>query len=312
MHIAFFGTPPPAVDYLDALHESAHDLVAVISQPDRPAGRGRKTRPSPVKARAEELGLTVLTPEDAAGPAFIDELRAAGPHLGVVVAYGEILVRDLLDIPPEGFVNVHYSLLPELRGAAPVYGALRQGLERTGVTIQYMAEKLDAGDIILQREIEIADDDNRGTLTERLTQTGVEALLDALELIDADQAPRVPQNESRSSYVGRVDSDDCRIDWTLSAGELRNLVRACTPWPGAWCILDRQRVKVQDICLVQNVLRREGQPGEIVELPGAGGPIVACREGAVQIQRLQPAGKKAMSGEQFLRGARLEVGDSFD
>jgi len=286
--------------------------VAVVTQPDRPAGRGREMRPSPVKKRALGLGLPVLTPEDASDVTFIDELKKTGFELGAVVAYGEIVVRELLETPPEGLINVHYSLLPALRGAAPVYGALRQGLDRTGVTIQHMAEKLDAGDIILQREIEIAGDDNRGTLTERLTEVGVQALLDAIALMETGEASRTPQDHEVATYVGRVQTDDCRIDWSMAAEELRNLVRACTPWPGAWSVLDDDRVKVQDVAVVQNVLRHEGTPGEIVELPSAGGPVLACGEGAVQIQRLQPAGKKEMSGEEFLRGARLDVGERFD
>ncbi|MGI5816765.1 MAG: methionyl-tRNA formyltransferase [Armatimonadota bacterium] len=311
MRIAFFGTPPPSVPYLDALALSGHDVVAVVTQPDRPAGRGREVRPSPVKIRAEELGLSVFTPEDASDPRFIDDLAATEPQLGVVVAYGEILVPKLLELPPKGFINVHYSLLPELRGAAPVYAALRRGLDRTGVTIQHMAQKLDAGDVILRREIEIAEDDNRGTLTDRLTDLGVTALMDALEMIADGTAPRVPQDEARASYIGRVHSDDCRLDWSLPADELRDMVRACTPWPGAWCVLDGERMKVQDVHVVQYVLRNEGTPGEIVELPSSGGPVVLCGRDALQLTRLQPAGKKPMSGEEFLRGARLDVGDRF-
>ena len=312
MRIAFFGTPPPSVDYLDALAASAHQVAVVVTQPDRPAGRGREMRPSPVRRRAAELGLPVLTPEDASADGFMDALADAAADLGVVVAYGEILVPRLLEMPPSGFINVHYSLLPELRGAAPVYGALRRGLKRTGVTVQHMAERLDAGDVILRREIEIDDEDDRGSLTARLTEVGVEALMDAIALIEQGRAPREPQDESASSYAGRVETADCRIDWTLPAREIRDLVRACTPWPGAWCLLDGDRVKVQDLSVVQNVLRQEGTPGEIVELPSAGGPMLCAGDGGVQINRLQPAGKKAMSGEQFLRGARLEVGDRFD
>jgi methionyl-tRNA formyltransferase len=312
MRIAFFGTPPPSVDYLEALDDSPHEVAVVVTQPDRPAGRGREMRPSPVRTSAAKLGLPVLTPEDPASHEFLAEMREMRPDLGVVVAYGEILVPELLDLPPDGFINVHYSLLPQLRGAAPVYGALRSGMDRTGVTIQHMAERLDAGDIILQREIEIADDDNRGTLTARLTDVGVEGLLDATGLIAEGEAPREPQDESRSSYVGRVHTDDCRIDWSLPAIEVRNLVRACTPWPGAWCMLDGDRIKVQDLAVVQNVLRQGGTAGEIVELPPAGGPVVLCGEGATEVRQLQPAGKKQMSGEEFLRGARLGVGDRFD
>ncbi len=312
MRIAFFGTPPPSMDYLDALVESVHDVAVVVTQPDRPAGRGREMRASPVKQRANELGLDVLTPEEASAPEFIDALAQTDPDLGVVVAYGEILVPRVLELPPEGMINVHYSLLPQLRGAAPVYGALRQGLQRTGVTIQHMAEKLDAGDIILQRETEIANDDNRGTLTARLTEMGVAALLDAIALIENGRAPRQPQDDAEASYVARVQTDDCRIDWADTAREIRNTVRACTPWPGAWCRLDGDRIKVQNLSVVQNVLTQEGTPGEIVELPSAGGPVICAGDGYVQIDQLQPAGKKPMSGEEFLRGARLEKGRSFD
>ncbi len=312
MRIAFFGTPPPSAPYLSALARSDHEVVAVVTQPDRPAGRGREPRPSPVKERAIELGLPVLAPEDAADGEFIDALAEVSPELGVVVAYGEVLIRRLLELPPRGFVNVHYSLLPELRGAAPVYGALRQGLERTGVTVQYMARKLDAGDILLQRELQIAEDDTRGTLTDRLTEIGVPALMDAVGLIEAGTAPRVPQKHELATYVGRVETDDCRIDWSLPAAEVRALVRACTPWPGAWCELGGGRVKVQDVCVVQNVLRQGGRPGRIVEIPLGGGPVVLAGRDAVQIRALQPAGKRAMTGEEFLRGARLRPGDSFE
>ncbi len=312
MRIAFFGTPEPAVPYLDALVDAGHEVVAVVTQPDRPAGRGREPRPSPVKQRALELGLPVLTPEDARDAEFIDAIAQGSPQLGVVVAYGEILGRSLLELPPQGFVNVHYSLLPQLRGAAPVHGALLQGLELTGVTVQYMARKLDAGDILLQREIEIREDDNRGTLMERLTTIGVPALLEALRLMETGSAPRVPQDHEQATYVGRVETDDCRIDWSRPAEEIRRLVRACTPWPGAWCLLGGQRVKVQDVSVVQNVLREEGRAGRVVELPTGGGPIVLAGEGALQIRALQPAGKRSMSGEEFLRGARLARGDGFD
>jgi methionyl-tRNA formyltransferase len=207
---------------------------------------------------------------------------------------------------------VHYSLLPKLRGAAPVYGALRQGLESTGVTIQWMAEELDAGDIIAQEAIKIAENDNRETLTNRLTEVGVDLLLDTIERIARSDVDARPQDASEATWVGRVETDDCRIDWSLPAGEIRRLVRACTPWPGAWCLLDRDRVKVQDVRVMQNILSsEEGSPGQLVETFDAAGPVVHAGRGAVEIVRLQPAGKRPMSGEDFLRGARLGPGDRF-
>ncbi len=311
MRIAFFGTPPPSVPYLRALLDAGHEVVAVVTQPDRPAGRGRAPTPSPVRMVAEELGLPVLTPESAASEAFITALDARRPQLGVVVAYGQILRRTLLELTPAGFINVHYSLLPELRGAAPVYGALRRGLTTTGVTIQHMALELDAGDIILQRELEIAEDDNRGTLTDRLTAIGVPLLVEAVTLIEAGEAPRTPQDEAAATYVGRVTTDDCRIDWAAPAEEVRRLVRACTPWPGAWCRLGGRRVKVQAVEIGQKMLSEEGSPGEIVEMSHGAGPLVRVGDGAVEVVRLQPEGRRPMSGAEFLRGARLAIGDRF-
>ncbi len=309
MQVAFFGTPPPSVKYLEALDASEHEVVVAITQPDRPAGRGRKLRKVPVREAAERLGLPVLAPASAADTEFLEELRGYEPELGVVVAYGQILRPKLLELPREGFVNVHYSLLPALRGAAPVYGALRRGLTTTGVTIQRMVEELDAGEIILQEEVEILYEDNRGTLTERLTNVGVGLLLRAIDQIERGEAQFVPQDDSASDYVGRVETDDCRIEWNLPPEELRNLVRACTPWPGAWCMLGDQRIKVQDTHVVQSVLNKEGTPGEIVEIASDRGPVVAAGAGAVEITRLQPAGKRSMSGAEFSRGARLHPGD---
>lgn len=311
MRIAFFGTPEPAAAYLEPLQAAGHEIVAVVTQPDRPAGRGRHLRPSAVREAAEALGLPVLTPESASDPEFVAALRTVAPEVGVVVAYGQILRRELLTLPPGGFLNVHYSLLPEFRGASPVYAALRAGRTETGVTVQYMARALDAGDILLQRRVPIAEDDDRGTLTDKLTAVGIETLLEALALLERGQAPRTPQDEAQASYVGRVETEDCRIDWSAPAPVVRDLVRACTPWPGAWCTLRGKRIKVQSLRTVQKVLSEEGRPGTVVEIADAGGPVVATGSGAVELVRVQPEGRQSMSGAEFLRGARLAIGDRF-
>jgi len=311
MRIAFFGTPEPAAAYLQPLLGAGHEIVAVVTQPDRPAGRGRQLRPSAVREMAEALGLHVMTPESASDAPFLTAFGALAPELGVVVAYGQILKRALLALPPQGFVNVHYSLLPAFRGAAPVYAALRAGLTETGVTVQYMARRLDAGDILLQWHVSIADDDDRGTLTDKLTAAGAQALLEALDLLQRGQAPRTAQDEAQASYVGRVETEDCRIDWSAPAQTVRNLVRACTPWPGAWCVLRGKRVKVQAMRTVQKVLSEEGGPGTVVEIANGEGPMVATGSGAVELVRVQPEGRQAMSGAEFLRGARLAIGDRF-
>lgn len=311
MRIAFFGTPEPAAAYLEPLLDAGHEIVAVVTQPDRPAGRGRHLRPSAVREAAQALGLPVLTPESASDPEFVATLRTVAPEVGVVVAYGQILRRELLTLPPGGFLNVHYSLLPEFRGASPVYAALRAGRTETGVTVQYMARKLDAGDILLQRPVPIAQGDDCGTLTDKLTAAGIEALLEALALLERGEAPRIPQDEAQASYVGRVETEDCRIDWALPAEDACNLIRACTPWPGAWCMFRGKRLKVQAVRAVQKVLSEEGGPGAVVETAG-GAPVVATASGALELLRVQPEGRKAMSGAEFLRGARLAIGDRFE
>ncbi len=311
MRAVFFGTPEVAVGYLEAIEDAGHEVAAVVTQPDRPAGRGRKLRLSPVKEAALRRGVNVLQPESAASPEFVAEIAELEPEVCVVVAYGQILAAPLLAIPSVAFVNVHYSLLPLFRGAAPVYAALREGHAQTGVTMQHVAEKLDAGDIILQRALDIRETDDRGTLTERLTELGIELLCEALDLLARGEAPRTPQDHSRVTYAPRVQSDDCRIRWSQAAGEITNQVRACTPWPGAWCMLGGKRLKVLAASSVQISLSKEGDVGEVVEIRKERGLVVRAAEGSVLIERVQPAGKRAMSAADFLRGARLEVGNHF-
>ncbi len=312
MRIVFFGTPEVAVPYLGAITDAGHEIAAVVTQPDSRGGRGRKSRPSAVKEAALEMGLPALGPESAADAEFVAQVAELAPEAGVVVAYGQILKRALLAVPSEAFVNVHYSLLPLLRGAAPVYGALRQGLRETGVTVQHLARKMDAGDIILQRTLEIMPEDNRGTLTDRLTEIGTGTLVEALELIASGEAPREVQDHEQATVVGRVVPEDCRVDWNAPATETERLVRACTPWPGAWCMLGERRIKLAEVRDIQKTLSGEGNPGSLVELCSDGTPVVMTGGGGLAITRLQPPGKQAMSGEEFMRGARLAVGDMFE
>ena len=309
MRTVFFGTPSTATGYLEAIEAAGHEIAAVITQPDRPAGRGRKLKASPVKEAALARGLQVLDPDSAAAADFISDLAELQPEVCVVVAYGQILTAALLAIPSVAFVNVHYSLLPLLRGAAPVYGALREGHAETGVTIQHVAERLDAGDIILQRAVEIREDDDRGTLTERLTELGIDLLPEALDLLARGEAPRTPQDHAQATYVARVRSEDCRICWSDAAEDIWDQVRACSPWPGAWCLLGDKRLKVLAVKPVQNFLREEGGGGEVVEIEGEAGLIVQTGSANVSIERVQPAGKRPMSAAEFVRGARLQVGD---
>lgn len=312
MRIVFFGTPEVAVPYIGAIIEAGHEIAAVVTQPDRPAGRGRKFQPSAVKEAALKTGLPVLTPESAADAEFVAQVVELAPEVGVVVAYGQIFKPALLTVPSLAFVNVHYSLLPLLRGAAPVYGALRQGFAETGVTVQRLANKMDAGDVIVQRMLAILPEDNRGTLTERLTEIGTGALVETLDKLASGVAPRQAQDHELATVVGRVTPEDCRVDWTAPASEIERLVRACTPWPGAWCMLADRRIKLTEVTVGQKTLSGEGGPGSLVELSGRGEPVVMAGEGALVIVGLQPPGKRAMSGEEFMRGARLAVGDKFE
>ena len=248
MKLVFMGTPALAVPCLDALRED-HEITLVVTQPDKPAGRGNKLMPSAVKTRAIELDLPVAQPEKARDAAFLEELRAARPEGIAVVAYGQILPNSILEMPREfhahgGCVNLHYSLLPRWRGAAPVQHALLNGDEITGVTCQHMAQKLDAGEIILQREVEISPDETTGDLWQRLTPIGAECLRDAMQMLENGSAPREPQDESQITYASMLTKEDGRLNWHESAQNLHNRARAVNPWPGAWCEFHGETLKI--------------------------------------------------------------------
>ena len=310
MRIVFFGTPDIAVPYLHALAESGHDLCAVVTQPDRPAGRGREVRSSAVKVAAEQLGLAVLQPESCREPALHRRLRSADADLGVVVAYGNLLPCEVLDCPHGGCVNVHYSLLPALRGAAPVQHALLEGLTETGVTVQWMSPELDAGDIIAAERVAVDLADNAATLLSRLNEVGPGLLLRALGLIAEGRAPRTPQDEGKVTWAPALTGADCRIDWTEPAQRVRDRVRACAPRPGAFTLRSGRRLKVLRAEVAPSALSAgEGQPGAVAETDHRGCPVVHAGRGAVALVEVQPEGKQVMSGEAYARGARLSPGE---
>ncbi len=313
MRIAFFGTPNVAVPYLEALVGSRHDVCAVVTQPDRPAGRGQGLRAPAVKSAAEQRALCVLQPETCRAEEFAGAFRDCRPELGVVVAYGQILPPAVLACPPLGCVNVHYSLLPTLRGAAPVQHALLQGLLETGVTVQWMAAELDAGDVILQQTVPIEPDDTQVALFERLTAAGVPALLEALDAIEAGRAPHVSQDASQATWAPELTPEQCRIDWSCPAETIRNLVRACNPRPGAFTFRGERRLKV----LAAEPPGESPECGEghipgLVEIDLAGRPVVGTGRGRLTLVAVQPEGRKAMSGAEFARGARFARGERLD
>jgi methionyl-tRNA formyltransferase len=301
MRIVFMGTAELACPCLEAVAKvSGHEVVAVVTQPDRPKGRDLKPAPPPVKVAAERLGLTVQQPLKIREPAAIDSLRAVQPDLIIVVAYGQILPKSVLEIPRLGCVNVHTSLLPRWRGAAPIQYAILHGDRETGVTTMYMDEHMDTGDIILQRAQLIHADDTSATLHDRLAKLGADLLVETLGLIAEGQAPRAKQDETRATHAKKIMKEDGRIDWTRSAVEIERQVRAFNPWPGTHTRLGDLLLKVWKIEVVEVV---SGNPGEL--LPGF---VVATSQGGVRIQELQPANSKRMPVDAFLRGHEVKVG----
>jgi methionyl-tRNA formyltransferase len=307
MKIVFLGTPAIACPSLKALAGAGHDILAVVTQPDRPAGRGRKIARCPAALLADELGLAVLQPahvRELAG-----ELAALGPEMLAVVAFGQILPPAVLAVAPLGAVNVHTSLLPALRGAAPIQRAIMNGLARTGVTTMYMDQGLDTGDVILQEAVEIGPQDTAASLGERLGRAGAALLARTAGLIALGQAPRAPQDHARASLAPPLSKEEGRVDWTRPARELDWLVRGADPWPGAFTLLEGQSLKLFGPTLA---LPEAGgaAPGTLLEAPASarGLMLVACGAGALGLSEVQAAGKRRMQAGDFLRGARLAPG----
>ncbi|MFA6172486.1 MAG: methionyl-tRNA formyltransferase [Kiritimatiellales bacterium] len=303
MRVAFFGSAAIGLPLLEALLASAQDeVVAVITQPDRPAGRNQQLTPCPVKSFAQERGLLVLSPEKVS--ASLHELSILNADLFVVVAYGQYIPQSALLLPKYGAINLHPSLLPKYRGSSPIQWAVANGDTVTGVTILYVSEKMDAGDIILQREIPIGPDDTSATLEPVLAAAGAELLMEAVEQIRNGTAPRHPQDDTAATEVRKLAKEDGRLDWTLSAEILRNRIRGFTPWPGCFCEMpDGQRLKVMSAAVED----RTGVPGEIISDGGAG-PLVAAGRGALRLLEVQPSGRRAMDGASYLRGYPLTPG----
>ncbi len=299
MRIIFMGTPDFSVPVLDALVEAGHDIAAVYTQPPRPAGRGKKERPSPVHARAQALGLTVRHPPNFRDPAEIDAFAALEADVAVVVAYGLILPQPVLDAPRKGCLNIHASLLPRWRGAAPIQRAIMAGDARTGVCIMQMEAGLDTGPVLLRRETEIRPDDTAGSLHDRLSEMGATAIVEALASLDS--LTPTPQPDQGITYAAKIDKAEARIDWTRPAAEIDRQIRGLSPFPGAWCEHGGARIKL----LLSRVAEGNGTPGTVLD----DSLTVACGEGAVQLLRLQKAGRGAMDATEFLRGTPLKAGD---
>ena len=290
----------------DALLASGAQVVGAITNPDKPAGRGLRLNPPPVKRRAEEAGVCVYQPSRARAPEVLEWLQRAAPEVAVVVAYGSILPQELLDVPPLGFLNVHFSLLPSYRGAAPVQRAIMDGAAATGVTIMVLTAGMDEGPLLASRSVPIAPDDTAGTLGARLATLGADLLVPTLESYAAGALVAEQQDNERATYAPRITSSEARIDWSASATSIHNHIRGLNPDPGAWTTLRGARLKVHAAELAAEPPSLA--PGEVASgtrlLAGTG-------DGDLVLTEVQPAGKRTMPGDAFARGLRLKPSEGF-
>lgn len=303
MRIVFMGSAEFACPAVEALRTSRHALVACVTQPDRPKGRHLKLTACPVKALAEARGIPVQTPERIAEPTALAAVEALQPDVIVVAAYGQYLPSRLLAMPRLACLNIHPSLLPKYRGAAPIQWAVASGDTMTGVTILHVSKKMDAGDLILQEPYPIGDEDTAGSMEPKLAEFGAELLRRAIDQLEQGTASRVPQDEAQVTWARKLDKEDGRLDWTQPAAVLRHRVRGFQPWPGAFTMIGNQRLKV----LRTRVEPGRGEPGYLLAVEGEG-PLVACGEQALRLLEVQPEGRPAMAGHAYVNGCPLATG----
>jgi methionyl-tRNA formyltransferase len=305
LRIVFFGTPEFAVAPLHSLLESQHEVIAVVTQPDRQSGRGRKVHACPVKEEALKAGISVLQPENVMNPEFIHALRAFTPSVIVVVAYGQILPSDIISLPASGCINIHASLLPKYRGASPINRAITDGEQNTGITIMLMDEGMDTGPILFQEDIEIKPDDTAGSLSDRLSRLGSQLIIKTLEQLERGNVKSVPQS-GEPSYAPVMKKTDGQIDWTKSASDLSNFIRGMNPWPGAYTFLGEERIKILRVKTGDEA----GEAGTVERVTKY--ELVICAgKGSISVLEIQPSGKKAMAVRDYLQGKKLETGMKF-
>ena len=312
MKVLFWGTPEFAAPPLRALLGEGFDVVGAVTQPDRPQGRSRSALvASPIKQIALEELLPVLQPDRPRGAEFIEQVRALEPDISVVVAYGHILPRDVIDLPRLGTLNIHASLLPAWRGAAPIQAAIRSGQAETGVTIMRMVPKLDAGPILLQVPTPIVHDETYGELQLRLSELGALALIEALSLIDIGQMVERAQDDALATYAPKIEREQARIDWSMPASEVARAIRAFDPKPGAFSTLAGAEVKLfgaRAATLDHAAGQDHTRPGTVVGIDDSGA-FIACGDGVVRITDVQPAGKRRLTMSELARGRGVRVGD---
>jgi methionyl-tRNA formyltransferase len=296
MRIVFIGTGEIGVPTLRALQKSGHELIGIVTQPDKPAGRAQKITAPPIKAALSESTMSMLQPARIKDPQSIEEIRALEPDVIVVVAYGQILPRAVLEIPKIACLNLHASLLPRWRGAAPIQAAISAGDRETGMTVMYMDEGLDTGDILLQRKIDISPTETGATLHDRLAQIAPDALLESLQLLAAGNAPRISQDKSLASYAPKLNREAGRLNWNEGAEAIERKIRAYNPWPGAFAEFAGRNLKIFSATIVD--LR--GKPGEILRKDRE--LVVATSDRALSLTDVQLEGQRRMSVAEFLRG----------
>lgn len=305
MRVIFMGTPDFAVPSLEALL-TKHEVVLVVTQPDKPKGRGKKMVPTPVKACALEHGIPVLQPEKVKEPEFVEHLRSYEPDLIAVTAFGQILSEPILEMPKYGCINVHGSLLPKYRGAAPMQWSIIDGEKVTGITTMYMAKGLDSGDMLLKAEVEITDDDTFATIHDKMAVTGANLLLDTLDQLEAGTLKRIPQDHDAATYAPMITKETGHIDWSKNRQDIINLIRGLNPTPAAYTIYEEEVLKIFGAVL-SDVQADGAASGEIVAVVKKGF-VVKCGDGCLLITEVQARGGKRMMTDAYLRGHAMKEG----
>lgn len=309
MNIIFMGTPDFAVESLMRLHDSGHNILAVVSQIDKPSGRGMKIKPTPVKQYALDNDIKVFQVEKIRkSKELVEEMRLMKPDVIVVVAYGQILPKSVIEIPKYGCINIHGSLLPKYRGAAPIQWAIINGEDETGITTMYMDEGMDTGDMIIKKEMPIEYEDNYGTLYNKLKRLGAIAIVETLEKIADGTAPREPQ-KGDYTLAPMIEKEICKIDWRMEATKIRNLIRGLNPLPGAYTTLEDKIIKIWSADVEEEFINDDNIiAGTIVNMDNKKGIYVKTGEGIINIKELQIQGSKRMKALEFLNGNKLKVG----
>ncbi|PLR87519.1 methionyl-tRNA formyltransferase [Bacillus sp. V33-4] len=301
--IVFMGTPDFSVPVLRQIIADGYEVIAVVTQPDRPVGRKRVMTPPPVKVEAVKQGIPVYQPEKIRQPEELEKILALKPDLIVTAAFGQILPKRLLEAPRYGCINVHASLLPELRGGAPIHYAIIQGKQKTGITIMYMVEKLDAGDILTQAEVPITEDDTVGTLHDKLSAAGAKLLSETLPKLLDGTLQSIAQNEEEATFAYNIKREQERIDWSKTGEQIYDHIRGLNPWPVAYTTMNGAVLKVWKAEKINS--SADAAPGTIIAIDADGFIVATGNQTAIKISELQPAGKKRMTAEQFMRGSGL-------